>query len=139
MSFRIFRLVQLLHETSTGWRAIPDVLNSMWGPALEIRQQQPMPRRSQKQDQQAQSGRSTPAGPPSDTQRNESSPVLVLVLFLGGVSHAEIAAVRRLNDMERNRQTKSERDPTDKRQYLIVTTEILTPRKLFRSMIDDVD
>lgn len=133
------RLVELLHETSLGWRAIPDVLNSMWGPAMEIRQQQATPKRMQPNEQQISSGKSTPAGPSSTQGKSASSPTLVLILFLGGVSLAEIAAVRRLNEMERKKGTKSDRDPSDERRYLIVTTEILTPRKLFRSMLDGVD
>ncbi|KAL8455775.1 hypothetical protein Emag_000349 [Eimeria magna] len=130
------RLLQLLHETSLGWRAIPDVLNSLWGPAMEIRQQQTMPKAMLKPGEHVlSSGACTPTGSARAQQKASSnSPTLVVILFLGGVAHAEIAAVRRLNEMERKKMTKTER-----RQYLILTTEILTPRKLFKSMIDAVD
>ncbi|CDJ63334.1 sec1 family domain-containing protein, putative [Eimeria necatrix] len=132
------RLLQLLHETPLGWRAIPDVLNSMWGPALEIRQQQPQPPALQQlqspvtqQKQQLQGeGSNTPSAPP----------LLVLVLYIGGVSHAEIAAIRRLNELERDGKVKADRRPPNTRiQYLILTTEIINTRQLFHSMIDDVD
>ncbi|KAL8431140.1 hypothetical protein ACSSS7_005458 [Eimeria intestinalis] len=136
------RLLQLLHETSLGWRAIPDVLNSLWGPAMEIRQQQTTPKALLKPDQRVLSpGARTPTGPAARAQHKGavSSPSLVVILFLGGVSHAEIAAVRRLNEMERKKTTKTNCDFAERRQYLILTTEILTPRKLFRSMLDAVD
>ncbi|OEH75894.1 sec1 family domain-containing protein [Cyclospora cayetanensis] len=148
------RLLQLLHESPLGWRAIPDILNSLWGPAMEIRQQQPLPKVPQQQQQQQQhrggegkasagalaasntsshtSGPLVPPGP------SAVAPVLILMLFLGGVSHSEIAAVRRLNEIERKGGVKSEQ-PEGYRQYLILTTEILTPRKLFKGMINDVD
>ncbi|KAL8440017.1 hypothetical protein Efla_004933 [Eimeria flavescens] len=136
------RLLQLLHETPSGWRAIPDVLNSLWGPAMEIRQQQPPAKQLPKTElQKAASAASSSAGAPGSATHGTATaaPTLVLILFLGGVTHAEIAAVRRLNEMELKGQVKCERDQTDKRQYLIVTTEILTPRRLFRSMLDAVD
>ncbi|KAL8271943.1 hypothetical protein Esti_004067 [Eimeria stiedai] len=135
------RLLQLLHETSLGWRAIPDVLNSLWGPAMEIRQQQTMPKAMLKPDQHVLSpGACAPTGAARAQQRGSSnSPTLVVILFLGGVSHAEIAAVRRLNEMERKKTSEAERGFADRRQYLILTTEILTPRKLFKSMLDAVD
>lgn len=134
----VSRLVQLLHETPQGWRAIPDVLNSMWGPAMEIRQQQPLPKKHPTAESNSFGQGAAAAGEPP--QHEAPAPTLVLVLFLGGVSHAEIAAVRRLNEMERKKAAKPEGEaPGSRRQYLIVTTEILTPRKLFRSMLELVD
>lgn len=140
----------MLHETPLGWRAIPDVLNSLWGPALEIRQQQQpqlgQQQRAAQQRQQQQHRLQGSSGAEEDEGTGEGSsaaappPLLVLMFYIGGVSHAEIAAIRRLNEMELQGNVKAERRPENTRvQYLIITTEILNTRQLFRSMIEDVD
>merc|ERR1712146_376626 len=63
---------------------------------------------------------------PLDNQ-NESGavgePSVVLVCFLGGVTYGEIAALRRLSKLEEGR-----------RQFLVVTTEFVSAKKLFESL-----
>jgi len=55
--------------------------------------------------------------------RDPSQPSTVLVVFLGGVTHAEVAALRRLSQLEEGRRT-----------FLVLTTEFLNVKRLFDSM-----
>merc|ERR1712070_397395 len=57
---------------------------------------------------------------PTVDYRDFNQPSLVLVCFLGGVPYAEIAALRKLSEKEKGH-----------RRFLIVTTEMVNPKKLF--------
>lgn len=97
------RLVQVIKSLQHGWRSCTDALNLLNGPAV-IFEQPP--------------DRGTVFEPP-----DPSAPQVVLVFFLGGVTYAEMAALRKLSDMEGGR-----------RKFIIATTEFLGPKKLFESL-----
>lgn len=97
------RLVQVIKSLQHGWRSCTDALNLLNGPALIF--EQPPDRGTVRE--------------PSDP----SAPQVVLVFFLGGVTYAEIAALRKLSEMEGSR-----------RKFIIATTEFLGPKKLFDSL-----
>lgn len=88
------RLVQMTSQAK-GWRSSPDALNLLFGPAQELQQ-------------------------PLDGVEPCSNAV-VLVCFLGGVTYGEIAALRRLGEMQGQR-------------FLVVTTEFINTRTLFDSL-----
>ena len=90
------RLIQLLN---TSWKVNADKLNLLRGPALEIAQECPIATGG--------SGNST----------------YVAVVFLGGVTYGEIAALRRLSSLEGG-----------KRRFLIITTGITNYSKTIRGM-----
>jgi len=91
--------VRLVQTTRTQpWISLKDALSFLHGPAQELQQ-------STKRESGAQ-----------------KSPV-VLVCFLGGVTTGEIAALRRLSELEEGR-----------RRFLIMTTEFINVKKLFESM-----
>ncbi|CAK9109775.1 unnamed protein product [Durusdinium trenchii] len=94
------RLVQMTRSQPKGWIAVKDALSLLHGPAQELQQ---------------------PAKEPDSTK-----PATVLVCFLGGVTYGEIAALRRLSQLEEGR-----------RRFLILTTEFINPKKLFESMCCD--
>merc|ERR1711948_139356 len=62
-------------------------------------------------------------GAPTADSRDPSQPAIVLVVFLGGVTYGEIAALRRLSELEGGR-----------RRFLVLTTEITNTKKLFDSL-----
>jgi len=99
------RLVQMARSqqrgSASGWRSCQNELSLLYGPAQEL---------AQPLDNQSESG-------------GTSEPSVVLVCFLGGVTYGEIAALRRLSEMEDHR-----------RQFLIVTTEFINAKKLFDSL-----
>ena len=90
------RLVQLLN---TSWKASADKLNLLRGPALEIAQECPV------------------------ATGGTGNPVVVAVVFIGGVTYGEIAALRKLSVLEGGR-----------RKFLIVTTGISSYSKIIGSM-----
>ena len=92
------RLVQLLNNS---WKNCAASLNLLRGPALEIAQECPVA-----------------IGGPST-----GSTSYVAVVFLGGVTRGEIAALRRLSQLEGGR-----------RKFLIITTEVTNYAKLFDSI-----
>lgn len=96
------RLVQMTKSRPNGWRSHQDALGLLWGPAQDLRQQ-------------AQAGAAADEDP--------SQPAVVLVVFLGGVTYGEIAALRRLGELEEGR-----------RRFLILTTEIINSKKFFESL-----
>ncbi|CAE7611900.1 Vps33a [Symbiodinium sp. CCMP2456] len=95
------RLVQMTRSQPKGWMSLRDALSLLHGPAQEL--QQPESNSAKEQD------------------GNKSS--IVLVCFLGGVTSGEIAALRRLAELEDGR-----------RRFLIMTTEFINSKKLFDSM-----
>merc|ERR1712113_396646 len=62
-------------------------------------------------------------GTPSTDSRDPSQPAVVLVCFLGGVTYGEIAALRRLSELEDGR-----------RKFLVLTTEVINTKKFFESL-----
>jgi len=89
------RLVQMARSSSKGWLAHKDALSLLPGPAQELQQ----------------------------TTDQPDGPSVVLVCFLGGVTYGEIAALRKLSEIEEGR-----------RKFLIVTTEFINAKKLFHSL-----
>jgi hypothetical protein len=90
------RLVQLLNLS---WKASADKLNLLRGPAFEIAQECPS------------------AAPAAGNTTN------VVVVFIGGVTYGEIAALRKLSTLE-----------AGKRRFLILTTGITSYSKIMRQM-----
>lgn len=88
------RLVEQL-KLPQGWRMIQEELNLLWGPVLEMEQ--------------------------ASDSKDECE--VVLVFFLGGVTRAEIAALRKTEECEQGR-----------RRFLIATTEFWTSRRCFSQM-----
>ncbi|CBZ49696.1 putative sec1 family domain-containing protein [Neospora caninum Liverpool] len=141
------RLLQFLHDQPNGWRSIPHILSQLWGPAMEVRQQQPSPIDSlQALQQPLQRRQQRDASPDGD-----GSVETVMVMYLGGVTYAEIAAIRRLNEMEIVKQQQFQEQerrahqgapaakPPPRRRYIIVTTEIINYRKLIASCGEDAE
>lgn len=89
------RLVQMAKSMPKGWLAHKEALSLLYGPAQELQQ----------------------------TSDLSDGPSVVLVCFLGGVTYGEIAALRKLSELEEGR-----------RKFLIVTTEFINAKKLFHSM-----
>uniref|UniRef100_A0A7S1Q1K1 Sec1-like protein n=1 Tax=Alexandrium catenella TaxID=2925 RepID=A0A7S1Q1K1_ALECA len=96
------RLVQMTRSLPRGWRSCPDALGLLYGPAQQVPQ--------------------TPDSTVADG-RAVAGPALVLVVFVGGVTHGEVAALRRLAELEEGR-----------RRFLIVTTEFVSTKKLVESL-----
>merc|ERR1711959_28754 len=96
------RLVQMTKSLQKGWRSCQNELSFLYGPAQELAQ-------------------------PLDQNHSEAGatgePTVVLVCFLGGVTYGEIAALRKLSELEDHR-----------REFLIVTTEFMNAQKLFNSL-----
>jgi hypothetical protein len=90
------RLIQLLNSS---WKVSADKLDLLRGPALEIAQECPI------------------------ATGVTGNSVYVAVIFIGGVTYGEIAALRRLSALEGG-----------KRKFLIVTTGITNCSKVIRSM-----
>ncbi|XP_039660453.1 vacuolar protein sorting-associated protein 33A [Perca fluviatilis] len=96
------RLAQVLARP--GWRSIEEVLKMLPGPHFEERQQ-------------------LPAGLHKKRQQGENR--TTLVFFLGGVSYAEIAALRFLSQMEDSGM-----------EYIIATTKLLNGTTWIKSLMD---
>lgn len=154
------RLIEILFEQASGWRAIPHLLSLLWGPAMEVRQQQqPMAfiteqretgtadalaargMLSQEQAAHEQEAGGEPAVAPEDV-------TTVVVFFLGGITYAEVAAIRRLNELELQRyhqrrlqsfraaSAQSEDSTLNLRRFVIMTTEVINAKKLIESCIE---
>jgi len=96
------RLVQMTRSLPKGWRSCQDALSLLYGPAVQ----------------------QLPDGGASGAEaRDLGQPLTVLVVFIGGVTYAEIAALRRLSQLEEGRRT-----------FLVLTTEFLNAKRLFDSM-----
>ena len=90
------RLVQLLN---TSWKASAEKLNLLRGPALEISQECPI------------------------ATGSSGNCLYVAVVFVGGVTYGEIAALRKLSALEGGR-----------RKFLIITTSITNAARIVRNM-----
>uniref|UniRef100_A0A7N6AM49 VPS33A core subunit of CORVET and HOPS complexes n=1 Tax=Anabas testudineus TaxID=64144 RepID=A0A7N6AM49_ANATE len=96
------RLTQVLARP--GWRSIEEVLKMLPGPHFEERQQ-------------------LPAGLHKKRQQGENR--TTLVFFLGGVTYAEIAALRFLSQMEDSGM-----------EYIIATTKLINGTTWIKSLMD---
>ncbi|XP_010895608.1 vacuolar protein sorting-associated protein 33A isoform X1 [Esox lucius] len=96
------RLAQVLARP--GWRSIEEVLKMLPGPHFEERQQ-------------------LPAGLHKKRQQGENR--TTLVFFLGGVTYAEIAALRFLSQME-----------DGGTEYIIATTKLINGTSWIKSLMD---
>jgi len=103
------RLVEMMKKSPTGWRACQDALNLLYGPYLEFQQQLDV-------------SEATHANA-AEQAMAQGRPSVTLVCFVGGVTYGEIAAIRRLSEMEEGR-----------RRFLVLTTEMLSARKLLDSV-----
>jgi hypothetical protein len=90
------RLIQLLN---TSWKASADKLGLLRGPALEIAQECPI------------------------ASAGQSNATIVAVVFIGGVTYGEIAALRKLSQLEGGR-----------RKFLIIATSITSYSRLIGCM-----
>uniref|UniRef100_A0A8C6V4V0 VPS33A core subunit of CORVET and HOPS complexes n=1 Tax=Neogobius melanostomus TaxID=47308 RepID=A0A8C6V4V0_9GOBI len=99
------RLTQVLARP--GWRSIEEVLKMLPGPHFEERQQ-------------------LPAGLHKKRQQGENR--TTLVFFLGGVTYAEIAALRFLSQME-----------DSGTEYVIATTKLINGTTWVKSLMDKPD
>nr|XP_033811751.1 vacuolar protein sorting-associated protein 33A isoform X1 [Geotrypetes seraphini] len=102
------RLAQLLARP--GWRSIEEVLKLLPGPHFEERQPLPV-----KQP--------LPVGLLKKRQQGENK--VTLVFFLGGVTYAEIAALRFLSQME-----------DGGTEYIIATTKLINGTSWIKSLMD---
>ncbi|XP_064424045.1 vacuolar protein sorting-associated protein 33A [Latimeria chalumnae] len=99
------RLAQLLARP--GWRSIEEVLKMLPGPHFEERQQ-------------------LPSGLLKKRQQGENR--VTLVFFLGGVTYAEIAALRFLSQME-----------DGGTEYIIATTKLMNGTSWIKSLMDRLE
>ncbi|XP_061200500.1 vacuolar protein sorting-associated protein 33A [Neopsephotus bourkii] len=99
------RLAQLLARP--GWRSIEEVLKMLPGPHFEERQQ-------------------LPAGLQKKRQHGENR--VTLVFFLGGVTYAEIAALRFLSQME-----------DGGTEYVIATTKLINGTTWMKSLMEKLE
>lgn len=148
-AFLWHRLVQFLHELPNGWRSIPHVLSLLWGPALEVRQQQPQPPLAvlqlQQQQKLLQQQQREADSVSAESAVSSKQMTTIMVMYLGGVTYAEIAAIRRLNELEieqYQRHVKEQEQlllqqsgggplkPPTRRRYIIVTTDVINYKKL---------
>ncbi|KAM7145102.1 vacuolar protein sorting-associated protein 33A [Macrochelys suwanniensis] len=99
------RLAQLLARP--GWRSIEEVLKILPGPHFEERQQ-------------------LPTGLQKKRQQGENR--ITLVFFLGGVTYAEIAALRFLSQME-----------DGSTEYVIATTKLINGTNWIKSLMEKLE
>ncbi|XP_069475703.1 vacuolar protein sorting-associated protein 33A [Ambystoma mexicanum] len=99
------RLAQVL--TRPGWRSIEEVLKMLPGPHFEERQQ-------------------LPTGLQKKRQQGENR--VTLVFFLGGVTYAEIAALRFLSQME-----------DSGTEYIIATTKLINGTSWIKSIMEKLE
>ncbi|KAL8180105.1 UNVERIFIED_CONTAM: Vacuolar protein sorting-associated protein 33A [Gekko kuhli] len=99
------RLAQLLARP--GWRSIEEVLKMLPGPHFEERQQ-------------------LPTGLQKKRQQGENK--VTLVFFLGGVTYAEIAALRFLSQME-----------DGGTEYVIATTKLINGTSWMKSLMEKLE
>ncbi|XP_014664032.1 PREDICTED: vacuolar protein sorting-associated protein 33A-like isoform X2 [Priapulus caudatus] len=96
----LVRLAQFLARPGQGWRTIEEVMDLLPGPKIEVSQEIP-------------TGLKKKRGSVSSLQSEEDKKIM-LVYFLGGVTYAEIAALRFLSHQE-----------DSSTEYIIATTKII--------------
>lgn len=105
------RLAQFL--TKPGWRTIEDCLDILPGPKVEISQEIPV-------------GLKKKRGSVSSLQSDDKK--VILVFCLGGITFAEIAALRFLSHQDES--------PAE---YIIATTKIIRGNSFLQSLMEDVE
>ncbi|CAH1801545.1 unnamed protein product, partial [Owenia fusiformis] len=106
------RLAQYLARP--GWRSIVEVLSLLPGPTVEEQQKLPAGLRKRRTSI-------------TSTQSSTGEPKVTLIFFLGGVTYAEVAALRFLSQFEDG--------PTD---YLIATTKIINGHTWIESLSNPI-
>jgi len=104
------RLAQVLHRP--GWRSITEVLNLLPGPTVEDVQQIPGWLRNRSRHNST-----------GSTQNADQK--LTLVFFLGGVTYAEVSALRFLSQLE-----------DGPAEYIIATTKMINGSTWLQSVMD---
>ncbi|CEM02017.1 unnamed protein product [Vitrella brassicaformis CCMP3155] len=118
------RLVQKLHSHPKGWRSCQEGLNLLWGPALEVRQQpSTQPGSPPTTVALPDYGTSLHSSDRNKDREKDKRPTVVVVFFLGGCTYSEVAALRKLSQLEGGA-----------RRYVIATTEMLSSSRLFSSL-----
>ncbi|XP_064620960.1 vacuolar protein sorting-associated protein 33A-like [Lineus longissimus] len=107
------RLAQLLARP--GWRSITELLNFLPGQRFDEVQQIPVGLRRRR-------------GSGSSTHSSQAEQKVTLVFFIGGVTYAEIAALRYL--------ASTDDAPTD---YIIATTKIINSTNWMKSIMDELE
>ncbi|KAI0225757.1 Vacuolar protein sorting-associated protein 33A [Lamellibrachia satsuma] len=104
------RLAQFLHRP--GWRSITEVLSLLPGPTIEEVQQIPIGLRKRRSSI-------------TSIQSGTVEPKVTLVLFLGGVTYAEISALRFLSQLE-----------DAPAEYLVATTKLINGSNWIESIME---
>lgn len=124
------RLVQLLFNLEEGWRSCSDALNLLHGPALEIRQHcltsignfannSRISTISQKNNiEYSFINKKSYINETIKEMEAKKQPSVVLIMFLGGVTYSEIAAIRKLSQIEGGTH-----------RYVIATTCIINAKR----------
>lgn len=99
------RLVQTALSPE-GWNGLDDTMRLLPGPTFHFKQ--PLPEGV------------------SEAERRSSG--LVLIVFIGGITHAELAAIRFMAMLENHR-----------REYVILTTNLTNGNSLIESFVDTVE
>eukprot|EP00850_Spirogloea_muscicola_P018861 SM000177S03194 [mRNA] locus=s177:293522:299055:+ [translate_table: standard] len=99
-----------------GWRAIDEVMRALPGPSFDRKQLS----EAEKNTRDSETKRPDSEGDVRDTRRK-----LVMVVFLGGVTFAEIAALRFLSAQEHARH-----------DFLIATTKLINGSSLLSTLVD---
>jgi len=99
------RLVQMTKSVRGGWRGCKDALNLLWGSAEELKQIDEVD-----------------IAKPLAEIASPARPSVTLVVFVGGLTYGEMATLRKLSEQEGGR------------KFLVLTTELLNARKLFKSL-----
>jgi hypothetical protein len=107
------RVAQILHRP--GWRSITEVLNMLPGPTIEDVQQ--IPGWLRNLNRHVSSG---------STQSTNVEQKVTLIFFLGGVTYAEISALRFLSQLEDG--------PTE---YIVATTKMINGATWIESLMEN--
>eukprot|EP01006_Ploeotia_vitrea_P009473 TRINITY_DN22181_c0_g1_i1.p1 TRINITY_DN22181_c0_g1~~TRINITY_DN22181_c0_g1_i1.p1 ORF type:complete len:675 (+),score=390.92 TRINITY_DN22181_c0_g1_i1:48-2027(+) len=128
------RLIEVSSAAKEGWRALDDVLRLLNAEHFTHQQELPVSiqERAKIMGQSSSASTSSSAGTSSVTdqhqqhqQQQQGRKKLTLVYFLGGVTFAEISALRFL----------SERESSDRR-YIVATTKIINGASLLDDLIE---
>jgi len=120
------RLVEL--AAKGGWKRIEEILNTLPGKMYEYNQELPssIQERSRNFQDTKASSSSTPPATVTNKDGERKKP-LTLVYFLGGVTFAEISALRFLSERENHG-----------RDYIIATTKLINGNTLVDSITEHV-
>eukprot|EP00455_Lapot_gusevi_P054621 TRINITY_DN8788_c0_g2_i3.p1 TRINITY_DN8788_c0_g2~~TRINITY_DN8788_c0_g2_i3.p1 ORF type:complete len:576 (+),score=176.77 TRINITY_DN8788_c0_g2_i3:83-1729(+) len=117
------RLIECVNRP--GWKAIEDVLSLIPGTTFEYKQELPAPVEERAQILQAASQLN--AAQNANASPEQKTP-LTLVFFVGGVTFAEISALRFLAQRDRSR-----------RDYIVATTKLINGNSLINSVVEMIE